>query len=86
MLLCRTGAFALQIRQNLGPDDFALLIAPAVHASAKSLMPLQPHSPTSFCLISAEAGLPTWKMRIVFFSRITPRNDAWRVGALAGKY
>ncbi|WP_426670914.1 hypothetical protein ACPPVU_06705 [Mucilaginibacter sp. McL0603] len=30
------GAYALQIRQNLGPDDFAPLIAPAVHASAKS--------------------------------------------------
>jgi len=29
-------AFALQIRQNLGPDDFAPLFTPAVHASAKS--------------------------------------------------
>jgi hypothetical protein len=29
-------AFALQIKQNLGPEYFALLFAPAVQASAKS--------------------------------------------------
>jgi len=29
-------AFALQIRQNLGPEYFAPLFAPAVQASAKS--------------------------------------------------
>jgi hypothetical protein len=29
-------AFALQTGQNLGPDDFAPLCAPAVPASAKS--------------------------------------------------
>jgi hypothetical protein len=29
-------ASALQIRQNLGPDDFAQLFAPAALASAKS--------------------------------------------------
>jgi len=29
-------AFSLQIRQNLGPHDFAPLFAPAAHASAKS--------------------------------------------------
>jgi hypothetical protein len=56
-------AFARQITQNLGPDDFALrLKADTRHPGfSKILMPLQPHNPTSFCLISPEAVLLTGK-------------------------
>jgi hypothetical protein len=52
-------AFTLQIRQNLGCKTLPYFVRVLATASANIAMPLQPHSPPSFCLISAEAVLLT---------------------------
>jgi len=52
-------AFALQIRQNHGLQNLALLRSRIARASASIAMPFPAHSPALFCLISAEAILLT---------------------------
>jgi hypothetical protein len=52
-------ASALPTGLNLGPDDFALLFAPANTASAKSGCRCLHTVPALFCPVSSEAALLT---------------------------
>jgi hypothetical protein len=58
-------AFALQIRQNHGLQNVALLRSLCPTASATIAMPLPRTSPPLFCLILAEAVLLTVRENIL---------------------
>jgi hypothetical protein len=55
-------ALTLQINQNHGLLNFALLRTLNSIASAKLLMPPPTHTATKFCLLSPEAYLLTWEL------------------------
>ena len=65
-------AFAPQINQNHGLQLFALLRSLNSASSAKLAMPLQPHSPPSFCPLSPEAYLLTGK-KFLFLTLFPPK-------------
>jgi hypothetical protein len=79
------GAFALQIRQNLGCNLFAGYPIDCLTFMQKVAMPFRRFRPTLFCLILAEACLLTERENIFCPSKNNPTKRSDLINAIENK-